>query len=165
MKNILACEGPSEVCLIKSLICFGHTLAVDNIFLDEPIVARQIHKYLPLINAMDVSEDINILRIGDTQNEEFSRKELETRDDHIRVLKYCTKPELEILVIINEGLFDRFCKCSSKIRPKQFVKRNVKDFNIDNYFLKNDMFEALNKYKMLKKHKKDELFLIDLFIN
>ena len=35
MINIIACEGQSEVALIESLIEKGHSLKVENIFMDR----------------------------------------------------------------------------------------------------------------------------------
>ena len=163
MINIIACEGQSEVALIESLIEKGHSLKVENIFMDKPIVARQIQKYIPTINLLPIDCKINILRVGDTQKEELSLSGLELREEYITVQKYCTKPELEIIVIIKENLFDKYCKNSNKIRPKQFVKRNIKEFDINDYFKKNDMYYSLKEYKSLKQHKKNEEYLIDLF--
>ena len=110
MIKILACEGQSEVALIQSLFDFGHFPPLSGFFLGQPLHVRQITKYIPLINSSPISTDIEILRIGDTQKDPLSMKGLELREEHITVTKYCTRPEIEILVIINEGLYQDYQK-------------------------------------------------------
>ena len=89
------------------------------------------------------------------------------------IYKYCTKPELEILLIINEGLLKDYEKVKSIESPKTFAKKNIK-FNDKKYdqssdFLKNyysdinKLIKNLKEYKKYKKkHNKDELYLADL---
>jgi hypothetical protein len=159
---VLACEGPSEVFLIHSLIQHEHLSFPGDLFLDGPIVMRQISKYIPILRTIPMEEDIEIWRIGDTQKDKFSLKGLELRENHIRILTYCTKPEIESLVIINEGLWDEYLKQGSRIRPKAFIKQHLKDFSIKDYFETHDMYDETLKYKKLKRHRKGELFLADL---
>lgn len=42
------------------------------------------------------------------------------------VEKYCTKPELEMLLIISEGLITEFEKVKSKEKAKTFAKQNIR---------------------------------------
>lgn len=46
--------------------------------------------------------------------------------------KFCTKPELEILLIIVENKLNAFEKTKSKIKPKEFCKKYV-SFNNQKY--------------------------------
>lgn len=91
----------------------------------------------------------------------------------ISVKKYCTKPELEILLILSEGLYDNFQKVKSSKKPKDFAKENISigrtkyknqtKFYADYYGSNVDLLvEAIRKYKSLNKNKKDELYLCDL---
>lgn len=80
----------------------------------------------------------------------------------MKVYKVCTKPEIEVLVIINEGIYPEYIKNSKKYRPKSFVNSKLKDFDIESYFYSNDLSNAIREYKRLKKHNKDELYLADL---
>ena len=164
MKTILACEGISEVFLLKSLLKRGHLSCEGEIFLDEPIVARQLKKVLPLINALPLDEEINVFRIGDTQKDELSLKGLELRKKSIHLFAYCTKPELEILIIINEGLYHEYSKLAREVRPKEFVKQHFKGLSLEEYFETHDMYQAILEYKSLKKHRKGELYLADLLV-
>ena len=117
---------------------------------------------------------VKIYRIGDTQTDKLSiPKELNGIVNKKDIYKYCTKPELEILLIINEGLLKDYEKVKSIESPKTFAKKNIK-FNGKKYdqssdFLKNyysdinKLIKNLKEYKKYKKkHNKDELYLADL---
>lgn len=87
------------------------------------------------------------------------------------IRKYCTKPELEILLIINEKLVVQFHK--GKMRAKEFAKRHI-IFQKMIYDNSSKFYEKyygdriiclvdnLKEYKRIKKQGKDELYLIDL---
>lgn len=91
------------------------------------------------------------------------------------IYKYCTKPELEMLLISNEGLEKEYEKVKSNMSPKDFAKKNIsynrKKYNQSSKFLEEyfgganviNLIESIKKYKLYKKHnKKDELYLADL---
>lgn len=162
MKIILACEGQSEVELITNLIKRGYLHFDAPILLDKPIVLRQLNKIAYAINTLDIKEQIIIYRIGDTLNEEMLLDKFQMRSKYITQIKVCTKRELEILIIINEGLLNEFNKCSSKVKPKSFIKTHFPNLNLKEYFESHDLYEAIKEYKRIKKHKKDESCLIDL---
>ena len=48
------------------------------------------------------------------------------------------------------------------MKPKSFVNEMLKDFDPEIYFAEHDMLNALREYKRIKKHNKDEMYLIDL---
>ena len=89
-------------------------------------------------------------------------------------MKYCTKPELEILLILSEGLLDAYEKVKSKVKPKDFAKQYIKlgRKRYDNstafyreYYGNNVelLIKAIEEYKRVRgSHAKDELFLADL---
>lgn len=162
MKILLACEGQSEVELISNLIERGYLHFDAPLLLDRPIVLRQLTKIAYVINTLDIKEEIIVYRIGDTLNEELSYKGLEMRKPYISEYKICTKPELEILIIINERLLDSYKKCSRTTKPKSFVNSCIDEYCPKTYFEKNDLVNAINEYKHIKKHKKDEHYLADL---
>ena len=151
MRILLMCEGTNEETLISAL-------------LDA--------------NAFKFTKDdligLKLYRIGDTQTDKLSiPKELNGIVNKKDIYKYCTKPELEILLIINEGLLKDYEKVKSIESPKTFAKKNIK-FNGKKYdqssdFLKNyysdinKLIKNLKEYKKYKKkHNKDELYLADL---
>lgn len=162
MKIVLACEGKTEVCLIKDLIERGILSFNSEIIYEEPLVLRQLDKIKPLIVTLPLDEDILVFRIGDTLTDEMSLKGLEIRMEHIRIYKICTKPEIEILVIIQEGFWTEYNNSEFCGDPKQFLKSKKFSFDPNTYFLQNGMIDSIVKYKKYKKHKKEEYYLADL---
>lgn len=161
---VIECEGPSEVALINKLLdcdllIFGRKEILDM----RPIHFRQPKTIAPLINILPPNEEIVFYRIGDTQKEEFDLSCFPLRKQYMTVKKVCTKPEVEILIIINENLYQQYIKVYKHFKPKQFVKINVKNYvDFNNYIETHDLSSAITKYKKLKKHKKGEMYLDDI---
>lgn len=120
MKILLACEGQSEVYLLNGLIKRGYLVFPCPLLLDEPIHVRQLSPLAPIINSLPVDEDIIVYRIGDTLKDKLSLTNFKLRSEHILSYKYCTKPEIEVLVIINEGLYKEYLKKKIQLTPKDF---------------------------------------------
>ena len=166
--NVLSCEGPSEVQLIVILIENGDLIfTFDDILDNRPIHMRQPKTVLPLINILPPDEEIVFYRIGDTQREDFDISCLDQiRSEHVTVKKVCTKPEIEILIIINEHLYEEYMKVKSKMSPKQFVKAYIPGYtNFYDYISDHNMVWSIKEYKRIKQNDKDELYLSDLLKN
>lgn len=157
---ILACEGDTEVQLIKTLIEKGQLSFNDEILRDGPIKLRQLDKIGPSINSLPPNEPITIYRIGDTLKDKLSLKNFSTRSQYITEYKVCTKPECEILIIIAKKDLKKFQK--SKDKPKTFCKINYHQFDAITFFQNNNMLPYIAAYKHLKTHEKDEYYLDDL---
>ena len=116
---------------------------------------------------------MHILRIGDKLNDKLKIPK-EYRSKIKEIIKYCTKPELEMLLIISEGKNSDFEKVKSKMSPKTFSKENVvynrtrynnsTAFYREYYGKRIDLLvKTIRRYKRLKgKHEKDEFYLADL---
>ena len=104
---VLACEGETEVKLIQSLMDKGQLTFSEEIFMEGPQVIRQLNnlRFKPYINALPLDTPITVYRIGDTLRDKLSLEGFELRKDKIKTLKVCTKPECEILIIIDKGDF------------------------------------------------------------
>ena len=110
-----------------------------------------------------------MLRIGDKLGEALKIPP-QYKDRIVEVRKYCTKPELEMLLIITEGLDDEFEKVKSKRSPKEFSKEHIqygrKRYDNSTAFFRiyyGELTGAIRRYKQIKgKHQKDELYLADL---
>lgn len=162
---VLSCEGNSEVQLMTKLLEDGHlAFAIEDILDNRPIHIRQPNTILPLINIMPIDEDIVFYRIGDTLRDDFNISCFgQMRCEHIKVIKICTKPEIEMLIIINEHLFEEYQKVKSKMNPKQFVKTYVRDYvSFASYVSSHDMTWSIKEYKRIKRNNKDELYIADL---
>ncbi len=96
------------------------------------------------------------------------------KDKIIAVEKYCTKPELEMLLIIAENLLDEYNKVKSAKKPKVFAKEHIQcgHQKYDNstrfyelYFGRNPLLLAASIKEYKRKHgshKKEERYLADL---
>lgn len=138
----------------------------------RPYHARQLSspQLKPALNAYHGK--IEVYRIGDKMSEAL--KDVRKYSNIIAERKFCTLPELEILLIIAEGRFNDYQKVKSKQKPKDFCKSNIL-FNhkrydnttkfYDDYFSSRIDFlvDAIKQYRHLNgSHKKDEGYLADL---
>lgn len=164
---ILGCEGPCEVALINKLLDNNALIFDKKDILDRRAIHfRQPKSIAHLINILPFDEPLIFYRIGDTQKDEYDFSCLSFRIDKITVYKVCTKPEIEILGIIQENLYKDYLKVKSKIQPKQYLKNKFSNFgSFIDYIEEKDLTSAIRKYKNLKCHRKDEMYLADLLIN
>lgn len=176
MKILIMCEGPNEKAVIDILLennCF--VFSRDDLLGLVSYHARQIASSGQVRAALNIypGNDVVIFRVGDKLNEKLlvpSAYQYKIKE----IRKYCTKPELEMLFIIAEGMFKAFSKEKSTVKPKTFAKEHIKcgkkrydnstHFYYD-YFSSNVnvLIEAIREYhKLNKAHKKDELYLASL---
>ncbi len=175
MIRLIMCEGPNELEIMRILIrndklIFGE----DDLLGLTPYHARQLSNSQVRTELNIYPEnDVLIMRVGDVQNENLKIPS-DYKGKIMDIKKYCTKPELEMLLIISEGLVSEFEKTKSSVTPKDFAKKHIKcgrrqydnstQFFTDYYGSDPDkLVEAIKEYKRIKgKHKKDELYLADL---
>ena len=125
MKLLIMCEGPNELKIIN-IILENEKLVFssDDLLGLVPYHARQIKSSAAVKAALNLYPDeVHVLRIGDGQNEKLEIPS-EYKDKITLVEKYCTKPELEMLLIISEELADEYEKVKSKM--KTFAKANIR---------------------------------------
>ena len=117
--------------------------------------------------------DVHILRIGDKLSDQLKiPKEYKGKIKDVK--KYCTKLELEMLLLISEGLDADFekekSKKSHKIFSKEHVIYNKTRYDNSTVFYRNYygdridlLVDSIKRYKQLKgKHQRDEGYLADL---
>lgn len=171
-KILVMCEGQNEKKIIDILL--EHNKLKFN---QEDLIglvtyhARQLNAPIlsPVLSIYTGKFDI--YRIGDKQNDQLKiPKSLKHRVNS--VTKYCTKPKIEVLLLINEGIYSQYIKKGNN-KPKQYAKKNVvynrhkydnsTDFYQEYYGNRiNQLVDNIVKYKSLKKHEKDENYLADL---
>lgn len=127
MKYLIMCEGPNELEVIRILLENDMLLISENELLGlTPYHARQIATAGQVKAELNIYPgEVTVLRIGDTQSEKL-RIPQEYRDKIVDVKKYCTKPELEMLLIIAEGLTSEYEKVKSSVKPKTFAKQHIR---------------------------------------
>ena len=175
MKYLIMCEGPNELEIIRMLLEHDKLIFTEDDLLNlVPYHARQIASNPTVKAALNLYHgEVKVLRIGDKLNDELKiPKEYKGKIKGIE--KYCTKPELEMLLIISENRNLDFEKVKSKISPKTFSKENIV-YNRTRYNNSTEFYriyygeridllvDTIKRYKQLKgKHRNDELYLADL---
>ena len=127
MKRLIMCEGPNELEIMKILLEYDLLIFDNNELIGlTPYHARQMSNS-QVRTELNIypGHDVLIMRIGDVQSENLKIPK-EYSDRITGVEKYCTKPELEMLLIISEGLVSQYEKTKSKLLPKSFAKMNIK---------------------------------------
>ena len=89
-------------------------------------------------------------------------------------VKYCTLPELEMLLIISEGLVKEYEKVKFSVRPKVFAKEHIrcnqKKYDNSSQFYRDyygsdcgKLIQSIRDYKRIRgSHRRDELYLADI---
>ncbi len=175
MKYLIMCEGPNELAIIRMLLKHDKLkFTSDDLLNLTPYHARQIKTSSIVKNALNLYHDeVEIIRIGDKLSDTLKIPK-EYEQQIVKVSKFCTKPELEMLLIISEHLEKDYEKVKSSMNPKTFSKKNIK-YNRKKYNNSTEFFyeyfdhridllvEVIRRYKQLKgKHKTDEGYLADL---
>ncbi len=174
-KYLILCEGTDEKAIIDILLD-KKKLIFDRSDLVGSVVyhARQIKNPVIIKELERFNKPVTTFRVGDKQSDKIEiPSHLKKILAQNRIFKYCTKPELEILLIINENLVDKFKK--SKQSADNFAKSNIKfkgtSYSKSTKFYNeyyggnriNNLVSNLIEYKRThKKHKKDEKYLADL---
>ena len=135
--------------------------------LNNPIIKTELKHY---------NRPVKVYRIGDKQNDKLIiPKDLKNIITNNEIYKYCTKPELEILLILNEKYEKEYEKVKSSLSPKAFAKKYIKyngrRYDQSSKFLEmyyggeniKNLINNIKQYKIYKrKHSKEELYLADL---
>lgn len=175
MKYLIMCEGPNELKIIDILLDAGRLkLTRDDLLGLSAYHARQIKTSARVQAELRMyCGEVTVLRIGDKLNDKLCIP-AEWKRHISRVEKYCTLPELEILLIISENLYYQFEKVKSCKKPKQFAKEEiiyhgVRYNNATNFYERyygddcDKLVNAIRRYKQLHHtHKNDEHYLAEL---
>ena len=162
------CEGNAESSILNMLIDADKLIFTRNDLLDgEVLRCRNDRTFEDKHLGKGFSKKIVVYRILDSRREEFRlRKVYKSKVDVINVI---TAPEIEMLIIIKEGMYSEYCKVKSNIKPSDFCKDRLKipsvktkEF-IERYFKDiNDLMFTIKEYKRLSNIPKNEVCLADL---
>ena len=111
MKYLVMCEGPNELEIIRMLLEHDKLVFSEDDLLNlVPYHARQIGNNAAVKTALNLYPgDVQALRIGDKLSDELKiPRAYKSKIKDIK--KYCTKPELEMLLIISENMDSKFEK-------------------------------------------------------
>lgn len=177
MRIFLMCEGQNEEVLLNIL------LEADALcFTRDDLIGQRVYPIRQLNNPTIKSElkhyglPVRVYRVGDKQKDKLTiPKDLKNIVSSNEIYKFCTKPELEMLLILNEGLEKEYEKVKNSKSPKEFAKEHIKyngrKYDQTSEFLKEyyggvnvkKLISNIKKYKTYKKsHAKNELYLADI---
>lgn len=177
MKYLVMCEGPNEKAVVEMLLDAELLkFSRDDLVGLNVYHARQLTAPVIRTNLSIYTGEFDVFRIGDSMTEKLAvPSDYQDRVREIR--KFCTKPELEMLLIIAEGKEAEFEKVKAgkhRIKPKDFSKANI-TYNRVRYnnstqfywdYFGSDiesLVDAIQKYRQTHgAHKKDEEYLADL---
>jgi len=176
MRYLLMCEGQNEEALLN-LLLDANVLKFtrDDLIGRRPYPIRQLSNPTIKTELKHYGSPVIIYRVGDKQKDKLIiPEEIKNIVSANQIFKYCTKPELEMLLILNESLEYEYEKVKSEQSPKTFAKRNIrfngKKYNQSCEFLMSyyggekiaNLIANIKRYSKYKKHEKDELYLANL---
>lgn len=175
MKYLVMCEGPNELEIIRMLLEHDKLIFSEDDLLNlVPYHARQINNNAAVKTALNLYHgEVQVFRVGDKLNDELKIPK-NYKGQITEIKKYCTKPELEMLLIISEHEEASFEKVKSSMTPKIFAKEHIiyhrsrydnsTSFYREYYGERIDLLvDTIKRYRQLKgKHQKDERYLADL---
>lgn len=167
------CEGSAESVIINKLLDANKLKFTRNDLLENEVLrCRSAQNFEDKYLSKRFVKKITVYRILDSRKENFKlRKVYESKVDVINVI---TAPEIEMLVIINEGKFaDYTNKKNSKTyaKPSEYCKTILKypsvktEKFIEEYFSDIDsLISAIKEYKRLSNIPKNEICLADILL-
>ena len=160
------CEGGAERAIID-LLLDNHMLVFDReqLLEEEVLRCRSAKEFEDKYLRKGFREKITVYRILDSRRENFKLSTI--YQSKIDVINVVTAPEIEILIIYNEGKYKEFKNSGEK--PSVYCKstlryKDVKSYDfIQKYFAYiNVLKRALHEYRRVSKVQKDEIALYDL---
>lgn len=169
MEEIVACiyEGTAEKVIIEILLDANKLIFNKEDLLNEELIKRiKSKQFQSKYLNQDYEKKIKIIRVIDKKNEGF-KIPAPYEEQISEVVSIITRPEIEILVIIGMGEYDRFKRQSSRghQKPSDYCKQvlNIKNVKTEkfvrNHFSDVDyLIRCLNEYHSnidLKPEEKD----------
>lgn len=160
------CEGAAEQAVIELLLDSDKLIfTYDDMLEGEVIRCRGAKNFEDQYLRKGFTDKITVLRILDSRKEKFNLSKAYAAK--IDVINVVTAPEIEMLVIFNEGKYTEFKNSGRK--PNEFCKVHLKyhyvksaEF-IKDYFSDIDsLVKAIREYKRVSKIRNGEYALADL---
>lgn len=160
------CEGAAEQAVIELLLDADKLIfTYENMLEGEVIRCRGAKNFEDQYLRKGFTDKITVLRILDSRKENFNLSKAYAAK--IDVINVVTAPEIEMLVIFNEGKYTEFKNSGRK--PNEFCKVHLKyhyvksaEF-IKDYFSDIDsLVKAIREYKRVSKIRNGEYALADL---
>ena len=160
------CEGAAEAAIIDILVDHGRLIFTRSEMLDEQVIrCRNARTFEERYLRKGFDNQVSIIRILDSRREEFRLSKAYTHK--VDVINVITAPEIEMLIIHNEGMYEKFKRSGKK--PSEFCKVDLKMHEVKSYdFVKryfsrvDDLVDAIRMYKRIAHIPQGEYTLWDL---
>lgn len=173
MKKYIACicEGGAERAIMDLLLdsrklIFNRTDLIE----EEVLRCRSGREFEERYLRKGFSEKITIYWIHDSRSEKF--KLSKAYEHKVDVKNVITAPEIEKLIICNEGKYtdyEKKARKNPKLKPSSYCKSELNHKNVKNYdFVKayfadmQVLLDALHEYRRISKIRGDEMTIWDL---
>lgn len=160
------CEGAAEAAIIDILVDNELLIFSRSEMLDERVIrCRSAKRFEERYLRKGFDNQISVVRILDSRREEFRLSKAYAHK--IDVVNVVTAPEIEMLIIHNEGVYERFKRSGKK--PSDFCKIDLRMHDVKSYdFVKayfNDpeiLVKAIKEYRRTANIPNGEYTLLDL---
>lgn len=160
------CEGAAEAAIIDILLDNALLIFSRSEMLDESVIrCRNARRFEERYLRKGFDNQISVVRILDSRREEFRLSKAYSHK--IDVINVITAPEIEMLIIHNEGVYEQFKR--SKKSPSEFCKTELRMHEVKSYeFVKKYFHDseilvnAIKKYRRTANIPKGEYTLLDL---
>ena len=162
---LFICEGGAEDTILRMLMEAGCLLCSNEsiVGISRRRKAREIeHQYLTI----DYERKLVLIRLVDSRRERFHLSPLFR--DRYPVYTVLTSPEIEKLVIINEGRLSDYNKVKSRMSPSDFCKTTLglgeikRPGYLEEYWNPKDLKKAITECKEISNIRHGELCLADI---
>lgn len=165
-KVAVICEGGAETAIIELLLDANKLIFTeDDLFYSGIIRCRSAKTFEQKYLNVRMDFKLTIIRVLDSRREKF--KLSRPYCDEVDVINVITAPEIEMLIILNEGRYEQFKK--SGMKPSEYCKQIFKNENLKSrkwvkeYFRNiDDLLRSIRMYNRVAYVRKGEYTLQDL---
>ncbi len=147
---LIMTEGSDELAFInvlldKKILKFKR----EELLMEDVYHARQLNaELIGYIQMLPSCDTVSIYRIGDKLSDILKIPKSILKSKIKEKFDISTTPELEILFILNEGLYDEYLKVKSKKKPCVFYKEHNKKYKKQSSFV-NNYFESMTNEEII----------------
>ncbi len=165
-KVAVICEGGAETAIMEMLLDAEKLIfSEEDLFYGEIIRCRNAGTFEKRYLNVRINFKLTIIRVLDSRREKFRLSR--PYCDNVDVINVITAPEIEMLIILNEGKYDQFKK--SGMKPSEYCKQIFKKENLKSRqwvktYFKNidDLLQSIHMYEHVSDVRKGEYTLQDL---
>lgn len=126
-KVAVICEGGAETAIMEMLLEADRLVFTEeDLFYGEIIRCRSASTFEQRYLNVRMDFKLTVIRVLDSRREKFRLSR--PYCDRVEVINVITAPEIEMLIILNEGRYEQFKK--SGMKPSEYCKQIFKNKNL-----------------------------------